>query len=330
MNRTSKPDKSLEARLHDRLRAMATHPGAAGLTDDAAHLGGQVLTHDTIVEGVHYRPDDPPESVGWKLAAVNLSDLAAKGAEPVGALLSLAIGDPPDKMLPGEWEEAFLRGIAAAGETYGLPLLGGDTVALPPGAPRVLGLTAIGRAAEAPLRSGAQDGDLLVVVGTLGDAMAGLAKLDADPKAEGPMVDIYRRPIPLVAAGQALAPHAHAMMDVSDGLLLDAARMAAASGVAVRIDLDALPLSAAFRASRGEDRGARLFAATGGDDYALLAAIPPDLEEEVRNCLPSGSIMAVVGNVSSGTDPDDRGLSLFDGGVPVELPERLGHEHRRD
>ncbi|MCJ8190952.1 thiamine-phosphate kinase [Sphingomicrobium aestuariivivum] len=321
-----KPSSSLEARLHARLRLLADHPAAAGLADDVAHLDGRVLTHDTIVEGVHYRADDPPESVGWKLAAVNLSDLAAKGARPVGALLSLTIGAPLGDSEAGEWEERFLAGLAAAGESYGLPLIGGDTVALPSGAPRVLGLTAIGEpAGPPPRRDGARDGDLLLLVGTLGGAMAGLEALDKDAAAEGPLVDIYRRPVPLLAAGQALAPFAHAMMDVSDGLLLDARRMAQASGLGASIDLGALPLEAAFVAEKGDTRASRLFAATGGDDYALLAAIAPEDEDVVRQSLPRRARVEIVGRLASGT-----GLALTHDGEPVALPERLGHEHDRD
>ena len=323
MNRPSPSDKSLEARLIEQLRGIAVHPAAASLADDAAHLGDLVLSHDSIAEGVHYRADDPPESVGWKLTAVNLSDLAAKGAEPAGALLSLTIGDAPEKMLPGEWEEAFLRGVAAACESYALPLLGGDTIALPTGAPRVLGMTVMGRQPNAPRRDGGKPGDRLVVVGTLGDAMAGLALLDANPAATGHLVDTYRRPVPLLAAGQAMASRVHAMMDVSDGLLLDAARMAQASGLGAEIDLASLPLSRAFVKARGRARPARLFAATAGDDYALLAALPEGDVEALRDCLPKGSIMADVGRLASGT-----GIALTDGEKPVELPERLGHEHR--
>ena len=189
------------------LRAIATHPAARGLADDAAVLGDLVLTHDSIAEGVHFLPDDPPASVGWKLVAVNLSDLAAKGAEPLAALMSVTIaGD-------GEWEQGFLAGVAAACEAYSLPLVGGDTIALPIDAPRVLGLTAIGRGgAHVPARDGGQPGDRLWLVGTLGDAAAGLAVLQADRHAEGVLVEAYRRPVPLLAAGRALAPHAHAMM----------------------------------------------------------------------------------------------------------------------
>lgn len=303
---------------------MVSHPAAKGLTDDAAHLGDLVLSHDSIAQGVHYRAEDPPESVGWKLAAVNLSDLAAKGAEPVGALLSLTIGDPPDRMLEGEWEEAFLRGIAAAGESYGLPLLGGDTIALPKGAPRVLGLTVVGRGGgSTPLRSGARAGDVIVTIGTFGDAMAGLALLEKDANAAGTLVDIYRRPIPQLAAGQALAAAAHAMMDVSDGLLLDADRMASASGLGWEIELDAVPLSAAFLAARGEDRAARLFAASAGDDYALLAAVPERTATTLSQSLPPGTIVHSVGRFVSGP-----ARVLTHAGQRIELPERLGHEHR--
>src|SRR6476659_442810 len=129
-----------EFEVIERLRRIATAPEARGLLDDVALLGDLVITHDSIAEGVHFLPHDPPASVGWKLVAVNLSDLAAKGAKPAGALLSLTIAGP------GEWEQSFLGGVEAACESYDLPLLGGDTIALPTGAPRVLGLTAIGRA----------------------------------------------------------------------------------------------------------------------------------------------------------------------------------------
>jgi len=307
-----------ESQIIERLRRIATAPGARGLLDDVAVLEGFVVTHDTIAEGVHFLPQDPPASVGWKLVAVNLSDLAAKGATPAGALLSLTIAGP------GEWEQAFLGGVEAACESYGLPLLGGDTIALPPASPRVLGLTAIGRAgSQVPDRAGARPGDSLWLVGTVGDAAAGLALLQADSKADGPLVDIYRRPIPQLGAGQALAPHAHAMMDVSDGLLLDAKRMARASGCAISIDLDALPLSSAFVAERGQDRAARLFAATGGDDYALLAALPSDLDPETLS-LPSRTRISRIGALTTG----EPGIALTLDGEPIELPEILGFEHQ--
>ena len=306
-----------ESDILQRLRRIVTHPGARGLLDDVALLDGLVITHDSIAEGVHFLPGDPPAGVGWKLAAVNLSDLAGKGAEPAGALLSLAIsGD-------GVWECEFLTGFEQACETYGLPLIGGDTITLPAGAPRVLGMTVIGRAgASVPSRSGAVTGDVLWLVGTVGDAAAGLEQLRADPNAAGALVDVYRRPVPQLGAGRALAQHAHAMMDVSDGLLLDASRMIEASGCGAAIELDRLPLSPAFLAERGDGLGARLFAATGGDDYALLAAVPADLDAE-RLPLPEATTIRRIGSFSSGA----ASLALTWRGEPVELPERLGFEH---
>lgn len=306
-----------EIDLIDRLRALATDPAARGLDDDVALLGDLVLTHDSIAEGVHYLPFDPPASVGWKLVTVNLSDLAAKGAAPVGALLSLSLrGD-------GEWEEALLGGIAAACESYGLPLIGGDTIALPSGAPRVLGLTAIGRATgHVPSRAGGSPGDRLWLVGTLGDAMLGLDALGADADAAGTLIEAYRRPVPLLAAGAMLAPHATASMDISDGLLLDASRLARASGCGAAIDLDALPLSSAFIAERGGGRAARLAAATGGDDYALLFAFAADFDPSLSFCLPNKTKVIEIGRLVDGA-----GVSLADAAGPVDPPERLGYVH---
>jgi thiamine-monophosphate kinase len=304
----------------DRLRRTATSPEARGLLDDVALLDKLVITHDSIAEGVHFLPFDPPASVGWKLVAVNLSDLAAKGATPAGALLSLTLsGD-------GAWEDEFLTGIEHACESYGLPLIGGDTIAIPEGAPRVLGLTAIGRAeGHVPDRAGGKAGDALWVIGTVGDSAAGLEQLRGDPEASGPLVDVYRRPVPQLGAGRALAPLADAMMDVSDGLLLDAIRMAEASGCGANIELDALPLSTAFVAERDDTLDARLFAATAGDDYALLAALAPDLDPATLS-LPQGTRISRVGTLS----PGEPSLSLTWRGDPVELPERLGFEHQGD
>ena len=309
-----------ERDIIERLRRFATAPEARGLLDDVAVLDGLVITHDSIAEGVHFLPSDPPASVGWKLVAVNLSDLAGKGADPAGALLSLAIRGE------GSWEGEFLTGVEHACESYALPLIGGDTIALPEGAPRVLGLTAIGRAGpHVPDRAGARAGDALWLVGTVGDAAAGLSRLAADPRATGPLVDIYRRPIPQLRAGQAVAPHAHAMMDVSDGLLLDARRMAEASGCAIEIALDTLPLSAAFTTAMGRDAEAHLFAATGGDDYALLAALPSGIDLATLS-LPEGTRIERIGSLSAG----EPRLSLSWHGEPIELPERLGFEHQGD
>ena len=297
-----------------RLKRIATDPAARGLLDDVALLDGFVITHDTIAEGVHFLPFDPPASVGWKLVAVNLSDLAAKGATPAGALLSMALSSDP------KWDDEFLTGVEHACESYALPLIGGDTIALPEGSPRVLGMTAIGRGGErTPGRDGGKPGDALWLVGTVGDAAAGLALLRADGSTVGPLVDIYRRPVPQLEAGRALAPHAHAMMDVSDGLLLDARRLAEASGCAALIDLDTLPLSKEFQRLSGD----RLFASTGGDDYALLAALPPELDPATLS-LPSGTTITLIGNLEAGKSA----IRLVSGGRPIEVPETLGYEHR--
>ena len=294
---------------------MSTHPAARNLDDDAALFEGLVITHDSIAEGVHYLPADPPDTVGWKLAAVNASDLAGKGAEPEVALLSLAMrGD-------GTWESAFLDGLEQALAAFGMTLIGGDTIALPDGAPRVLGLTAIGRAGErTPARNGGKSGDAMWLVGTVGDAAAGLALLTDNPQAGGALAEAYRKPRPLIDAGVALASNVHAMMDVSDGLLIDAGRMAAASGLRAEIDLSALPLSDAFRDARGDGLEARLFAATGGDDYALLAAGGDEL---LGISLPAGTRLTAIGRLVEGA-----GLSLGHDGADVPVPERLGYEHR--
>ena len=199
------------------LRAIATHPAARGLADDAAVLGDLVLTHDSIAEGVHFLPNDPPASVGWKLVAVNLSDLAAKGAEPLAALMSVTIaGD-------GEWEEGFLAGVAAACEAYRLPLVGGDTIALADRRPARARADRDRARRRRMSRRAPAAGPATGCGWSARSAMPppGWPSLQADRHAEGVLVEAYRRPVPLLAAGRALAPHAHAMMDVSDGLLLD-------------------------------------------------------------------------------------------------------------
>ena len=307
-----------ERRLIDALRSLARHPAARGLADDAAVLPAPVgrdlvLTHDMLVEGVHYLPGDPPGDVAWKLLAVNLSDLAAKGAEPLGVLMGFGLTGA------AAWDAAFVEGLGRALDHFGVPLLGGDTVAQPPGDARVLGLTAIGQVAVggAPDRRGACDGDLLVLTGPVGDA--GLGLRIALGEIEGPrrLLKTYRLPMPLLAQGRALAPVAHAMADVSDGLLIDALRIADASGLAVAIDLDAVPLSSEARGF-GDDRMARLAAVTAGDDYQLIAAVPP-------MALPAVSAHAVaIGRFGGGS-----GLTITDANGVVPLPDTIGFEHRR-
>jgi thiamine-monophosphate kinase len=299
-----------ELQFLEELRRLPLHPGARGLRDDAAVVGGFVLTTDTLVEGVHFLPTDPAADVAWKLVAVNLSDLAAKGASVEGVMLNLPLSDDG-------WDRGFLEGLRAVLTAHQVPLIGGDTVSLPRGAPRVLTCTAIGRDAPAPSRTGARAGDALWVTGTIGDAGAGLAIAQGQ---DGPaaLLAAYRRPQPRLAAGRMIAAHAHAMADVSDGLLIDAARIAAASGLAVTVDLAALPLSAAYRDQAGSDRAARLAAATAGDDYELLFAADPGWTPPAL----AGLAVTRLGGFATGA-----GLHLHDGGVAVALPARIGWEH---
>ena len=301
---------SRERAFIDRLRGFARHPAARGLADDVAVMpfGGQdlVLTHDMLVEGVHYLADDPPEDISWKLVAVNLSDLAAKGAQPVGVLLGYPLGD-------GDWDARFADGLGSVLAAFNVPLLGGDTVAGT--GPRQLGLTAIGTVAPgtAPARSGARAGDLLCVTGTIGGAGLGLACLLAG-KADEPLAQAYRRPQPRLDEGRLIAPRAHAMADISDGLLIDAARIAEASGLAVHVQLDRIPLPPGGPA----DRDGRIAAATAGDDYELIFAWPPELTLPQ----PETATISIVG-----TFHDGEGLTLSDGEAAVPLPPRLGYEH---
>ena len=304
------------------LRALTSHPAARGLADDAAvlELAGErlVVTHDMIVEGVHYLPDDPPGDVAWKLVAVNLSDLAGKGARPIGVLLGFMLGD-------GGWDRDFVAGLGTVLSAFGLPLLGGDTVAAPGGTARALGLTAIGAArGPVPSRAGARAGDHLWVTGTIGDAGAGLALLDRGNSEPVALIERYRNPRPRLEAGERLAPIVSAMMDVSDGLLIDAGRMAEASGCRAAMELDALPLSEDLLALAGDDREARLEAATAGDDYELLFAAPTDAAPELLALAEEiGLPFSRIGRIEPGS-----GLVLSDRGAPVPLPDRLGYEHR--
>jgi thiamine-monophosphate kinase len=279
------------------LRNLAGDPAARGLADDAAVLGAGgetlVLTHDTMVEGVHWLPGQDMADVAWKLVAVNLSDLAAKGAEPLGVLLGHMLGDG---------DERFLAGLAEVLEAYDVPLLGGDTVA--GGPPRALGLTAIGRATcvPVPARSGARVGDAVWLAGSVGGAMIGFEGLAGGTGGDSAA---YRRPRPLLAEGRALAPHVTAMMDVSDGLLLDAARLADASGVTIDLACAQVPLAA--------PEARRADALRWGDDYALLftapaGAIPPVEAACIGRVLPRGNAAVLLDGLAPA---DDRPLGYL-------------------
>ena len=314
-----------ERDLIDRfLRPLAGHPAARGLGDDAAVLTPPlgrdlVLTHDMLACGVHFLPSDPPSDVAWKLLAVNLSDLAAMGARPIGVLMGLGLGAAED----AEWLGAFTQGLQRGLDRWNVALLGGDTVG---GLDRaVLGITAIGQVdpGRALSRAGAQAGDDLYVTGTIGDAGLGLAIAKGEANPDKFLLGRYRRPEPRLAAGQALVGIASAAMDISDGLLIDAQRLAAASGVALRVELAALPLSPAAAARTPRTDDAYVERATAGDDYELLFTAPPGARDKVARLAESCRLpVARVGSVSEGDGLWVRGL---DGGLI--RPERLGYEH---
>lgn len=291
---------------------MATDPAARGLLDDTAviELGNEtlILTHDMMAEGVHWLSNADPADVAWKLVASNLSDLAAKGAQPLGVLLGFMLG-------ADDWDRRFAVGLREVMTRFNLSLLGGDTVANR-GDKRALGLTAIGSATHRPVpsRSGAQPGDLLYVTGTLGDALAGFELIEAGFDEIGPLANAYNQPKPRLSEGQAVAPHVTAMMDISDGLLLDTERMSSASAVGIAIDLSLMPLSPAYVSYRGQTAESRMQAASWGDDYELLFTAAPDVH------IPIAATM--VGRAIGGA-----GLRLHDAGQPVDLPATLGYQH---
>lgn len=295
------------------MRAIAFDPAARGLLDDCAVLsvGGEnlILTHDMMAEGVHWLPNADPADVAWKLVASNLSDLAAKGARPLGVLLGFMLGEDP-------WDRKFAEGLSEVLGRFDVPLLGGDTVANR-GDKRALGLTAIGLATFTPVpaRTGAQIGDLVYVTGTLGDALAGFELIEAGFDEMGILADAYNRPEPRLHEGQLLAPIVNAMMDVSDGLLLDAERLASASKVGIVINLAQIPLSDAYVSYRGDALESRMQAGSWGDDYQLLFVIAPEADVPVSATL--------IGRIVQGA-----GLLLFDGDRQLPLPPTLGYQHQ--
>ena len=277
------------------LRELAVHPAARKLEDDCAvlEIGGEtlIITHDAMAEGVHFLPRQDPADVAWKLVASNLSDLAAKGAEPLGVLLGYQLGGD---------DLRFVAGLREVLNHYQVPLLGGDTIGS--SGAQVLGLTALGRATHRPVpsRSGAQVGDGLWLTGPVGAAMLGFEALQAGT---GDSL-AYRRPQALLAQGRALAPLVTAMMDVSDGLLLDASRLARASGVTMAIASAAVPV-ATPQARRDE-------ALRWGDDYQLLFTLPP-------GAAPPCPATAIGSVGEAGAHP-----LLLDNAPPSG---RLGYEH---
>ena len=299
-----------EDELIQRFFAPLAGPAALGLADDAALLTPPpaedlVLTTDALVAGVHFFPDDPPDAIARKGLRVNLSDLAAKGARPLGFLLSLAL--PRDWRT--DWLEAFAAGLGDDATNYACPLMGGDTVSTP--GPVTLSITAIGAAPSGRMtrRTGVRPGDRLYVTGTIGDAAIGLLIRQGRgpdiPRADREfLAGRYLLPQPRTTLAAAMATHAHGGMDVSDGFVGDLTKMLRVSGVSARVPIYRLPLSLPARTAIAADPGLFAIAATGGDDYELLAAVGPEeaaaFEQKARS---AGVPATFVGEAVEGYDP---------------------------
>ena len=310
-------------------RPLATDPGAFDLTDDAAILRSSadelVVTTDAIVEGVHFLPDDPPDTIARKALRVNLSDLAAKGATPAGFVLTLALRAPDDA-----WLTAFARGLGEDASQFGCPLLGGDTVSTP--GPLMISITAFGRVPPGKMvrRNGAKAGDRVVVSGTIGDAALGLdllkggaaAALGSDEREM--LIGRYRVPQPRVALAQAVRDYASAAMDVSDGLAGDLAKLCAASDVSAAIDAQSIPLSGPARELLSSGAVGIESIVSGGDDYEILCTIPENrFEAFAQAATLAGVPVTSIGTVIAGIAVP----RFIDGqGAEIALP-RLSYSH---
>lgn len=293
-----------------------------GIGDDAALVAPRPERHlalslDTLVAGVHFPVDTPADAIGYKSLAVNLSDLAAMAAEPAWLLLALTLpqADPT-------WLERFARGLAALASEAGMALIGGD---ISHGQAVTITVQVAGYVDRALRRDGARPGDGLYVSGTLGDAALGL-RLWQGGQREGAdahcLIGRLHRPTPRVALGQALADLANAAIDISDGLLADAAHLAERSAVAMLIEPHRLPLSAAFRRLAPAAQAATL-TLTGGDDYELCLSLPLDREEEAKaRARHLGVSLTRVGRVEEG-----RGIRLLSARGEALTCERLGYRH---
>lgn len=263
---------------------LATDKAALGLRDDAAILvvseGYELIaTCDTLIEGVHFLGDDPADSIGYKALAVNLSDLAAKGARGHVYLLSLAV--PRDT--PPAWFEGFSAGLRELQEATGISLVGGDTTASP--GPPTITIAALGlvRHGHAVLRHGAKNGDRLYVSGTIGDACLGLRLLkdpalartwDLSEEDKGFLIDRYRRPTPRTELVIPIRNFAQGAIDVSDGLVGDVDKLAQVSHVGALIEAARVPFSSAAQKALAREPQLLESLITAGDDYEIVAAVP--------------------------------------------------------
>lgn len=313
--------KLAEFDLIDRIRARAATRDdvVLGIGDDAAILqppaGRQlVVTADTLNAGVHFPEITRPEDIGWKTLAVNLSDLAAMGAQPAWCTLSLSLpGSDP------KWLDGFLDGFLELAAQHRIAVIGGDTTR----GPLSLGVTAMGfvEPGHALRRDGAQAGDDVWVTGTLGDAAAALQSLFAGAALDRALRARLDRPTPRVDAGLRLAGLANACIDVSDGLLADLGHVCARSGVGAEIELDALPASPALQ--RFSPALRHVWQATGGDDYELCFTARRESRDEIAVAMGSVGIPATrIGSIVAG-----QGVRVLDASGNLWQPPRQGYEH---
>ena len=331
MGDTGSPEDRLIAHY---FRPLATHPAALGLADDAAAItppAGHdlVLKTDGLIAGVHFFPDDPPDGVARKALRVNLSDLAAKGAAPLGFLLAIAL--PKD--VPEQWLAGFATALGADAEAYRCPLLGGDTDSTP--GPISISIAAFGTVPTGTMvkRSGAAPGDRLFVSGTIGDAALGL-RLRRDPATvqrwaldaalSEHLVARYRVPQPRTALAEAVRANASAAIDVSDGLAADLAKLCRVSGVAADIEAALVPLSRAAAQALGADAGLIEPILTGGEDYEILCAVPPAAAARFRAAAEQAGVpVTEIGRIVAGSAP----ARFLDGsGRPLSFA-RPGYSH---
>ena len=312
-----------------RFFAPLAGPGGLELLDDAALLDCKaghrlVVTADAIVAGVHYLPDDPPELVARKLLRVNLSDLAAMGARPLHYVLTTAL--PAE--LGSEWLARFAQGLGEDQRHFGIELLGGDSVSTP--GPAVLSLTAIGvvTAGMEIRRNGAKPDDLVWVSGAIGDAFLGLSLLRGAYSGLAPghrdyLIRRFQVPDSRTELGPLLSGIAHAMIDVSDGLLADLGHICETSGVAAIVQLETLPLSPAARFVVEPDPHLRPRLATAGDDYELLFTAPPSASMAIA-ALSSrlGTPITAIGRIEPGA-----GVRLFGAEGEKISVDQTGYRH---
>jgi thiamine-monophosphate kinase len=287
---------------------LACSEGALALSDDAALIAPKagedlVVTCDAVAEGVHFFADDPPEAIAQKALRVNLSDLAAKGATPLGYLMALAL--PSD--WTESWVERFAAGLADDDDRYGVTLLGGDTIRAAGGV--TIAITAIGSVPKGKMvrRSGARPGDAIMVSGTIGDAALGLrlrTKATAAGVDDRLLLDRYLLPQPRTALAPLLRRYATSAIDVSDGLIGDLAHICDVSGVGAEVRANAVPLSAPAADLVRLDADAWMHILNGGDDYEILATVA---EHEVAafadEARATGVAVANIGRITGGEGP---------------------------